>query len=99
MPAPNCNSGPTPIGTALAFHFNQDDALDEHSIIEFAIDISLIDLGVGRYIDGAHGSPGCGNDRGWITPSSPIPESSAALLMCVGMLTVRIGGGLGRRKA
>ncbi len=89
--------GSAAIGSAAQFVFNQNAALGEHSIIEFAINLDLLDLGIGGELYGGHWGPSCGNDVAVATPSSAIPEPSAALLMFVGMFTIR-SRVLGRRE-
>jgi len=74
------------LGAIDAYIFNQADALGQHSVIEFAIDLAQFELGNGGHITGMVWAPGCGNDHGITTP--PIPEPGAKLLFCAGLFTV-----------
>lgn len=78
-------SGTTDLGAVGSFTFNQDASLGQHSVIEFAIDLAMFDLGTGGFIESATWTPGCGNDVG-LTTVPPIPEPNGAWLMGVGVV-------------
>ena len=88
-------------GVIVELHLSNPDAREpwrRTSVVAPVATGSISGLGTDGYIEGGHWSPGCGNDSGSATPSSAIPEPTGALLMCVGLITVHMGG-LGRRKA
>jgi hypothetical protein len=83
-------SGTSDLGAIGAFTFNQDPTLGQHSVIEFAIDLAMFDLGTGGFIKSATWAPSCGNDHG-LTTVPPIPEPNGAWLMAVGIVVAGAG--------
>ncbi len=91
-------AGAGTVGTVAEYIYNQDASLGQHAIIEFALDLGVLNLGDAGALKSIRWSPGCGNDPGKAGVSGAVPEPTAALLMTVGMLTVHLGG-LRRRSA
>ncbi len=91
------NQDPTQIssvsesGKQIYFAFSQPDSQD-HSVIEGAISLSLLDL-TGINGINIHYATVCGNDGG-STPTAPVPEPGTIMLVGAGLL----GLALGRRK-